>query len=372
MRKFLFVLIVALAAASCQSGKDSYTIKGTIGGVESGQVFLQKFENGNVIDLDTAELVNGAFVMKGSIESPEMTFLRLNEQDYFAQFFLENAKITVAANKDSLQNSKVTGSPSNDLFQVYMDEIERLNNEVQKLQEEYSNALSTGNMDVVDRIRIDLQAMNDNMVVYAKNFVRQNAQSPVSAFVFLWHLARNTPASEMDSIAAMFPENSKSVYVQQIREAAEEARAVVEREARTAVGALAPEFTMNDQNGNPVSLSSFKGKYTLLDFWAAWCGPCRRENPHVVKLYNQYHAKGFEVLGISLDRTREDWLKAIEEDKLTWTQVSDLQYWQNEVAQLYGVNSIPHTVLLDPEGRIIAKNLRGDELANKLAEIFQN
>ncbi len=135
-------------------------------------------------------------------------------------------------------------------------------------------------------------------------------------------------------------------------------------------GGEAPDFTMNDTEGNPVKLSDFRGKVMLIDFWASWCGPCRRENPHVVELYNHFHNKGFDVLGVSLDKSKEPWLKAIKDDGLVWNHVSDLKYWSNEAAQLYGVTSIPHTVLVDKDGKIIARNLRGEQLTAKLREIF--
>jgi peroxiredoxin len=140
----------------------------------------------------------------------------------------------------------------------------------------------------------------------------------------------------------------------------------------TSIGSLAPDFSENDVNGNPVKLSSFRGKYVLVDFWASWCGPCREENPNVVKLYQQYKDKNFTVLGVSLDKEndRNKWLKAIADDHLEWTQVSDLSFWKNAAAKLYGVNAIPQNFLLDPQGRIIGKNLRGADLAQKLAGIL--
>ncbi len=137
------------------------------------------------------------------------------------------------------------------------------------------------------------------------------------------------------------------------------------------IGGLAPDFTQKTPSGKDLSLSDLRGKVLLVDFWASWCGPCRRENPNVVKLYNQYKDKGFEILGVSLDRDYDSWVRAIEADQLTWPQVSDLQYWNNAVAQTYGVRAIPHTILLDAEGRIIARNLRGEALAQKLQDIFK-
>ena len=136
------------------------------------------------------------------------------------------------------------------------------------------------------------------------------------------------------------------------------------------VGKPAPEIELPTSDGKTIKLSDYKGKIVLVDFWASWCGPCRQENPNVVKAYNQYKDKGFTILGVSLDQKKEPWLKAIEKDQLTWSHVSDLKYWQNEVAVQYGINSIPASYLLDPNGKIIGKNLRGEALAKKLAELM--
>lgn len=170
----------------------------------------------------------------------------------------------------------------------------------------------------------------------------------------------------MTNYAKLYIEKYEALYP----EAAAQLKKLVQASNSMMPGAEAPDFTMNTPDGKPLSLKDFRGKILLIDFWASWCGPCRRENPNVVKMYKKYHDKGFDVLGVSLDKDEKRWLDAIEQDGLTWNHVSDLKGWANAAAQLYGVSSIPHTVLLDKDGKIIARNLRGPALEQKLAEIF--
>jgi peroxiredoxin len=366
MRNVFVILVFALTVFACQSAKNEYSIKGSIAGVETGKVYLQKIVNGQPQTVDTATVTGGKFTFKGKMEMPDIRVLRLDERDYFAQFFLDNSSISVTAKKDSLRSTKITGSPTHDVFKIYIAEMEKLNKDVMALQEKYQSAMSTNNTEVAEKAKIDYQAMIDNNKVYTKNFVKEHSNSVVAAYIALYQLASQVDGSELEEMTNKFaPELDKSEYIVKLKE-------LVQEQKKTAIGAVAPDFTMNDPEGKPVSLSSFKGKVVLVDFWASWCGPCRQENPNVVKLYQQFHGKGFEIFGVSLDRTKEDWLKAIKDDNLTWTHVSDLQYWQNAAARLYGVNAIPQSFLLDKDGKIIGKGLRGDQLAKKLAELFPN
>jgi len=364
MKKFFYFMLMVVAFSACNNGS-KYTIKGTIKGGDSGKIYLIKAQDGQPVAIDTTNVKSdGTFELKGSAGLPEMHYLRLNDREYFAQFFLENGQITVIANKDSLRNTKITGTETNDLFNTYIHEIERLNEEYAKLRDQYNQAAMKGDEEAANKAKIDVEAMMDNMQVYAKNFMKEHKNSIVAPFIYLTQFANQASYEELDSITGMFPkEFAESVYVKEINR-------IAALKKKTAVGSIAPDFTMNDQNGQPVSLSSFKGIYLLIDFWASWCGPCRQENPNVVRIYNKFKDKGFTILGVSLDRDKNAWTKAIADDNLTWTHVSDLKFWKNEAAVLYGVQSIPHTVLLDKEGKIIAQNLRGESLESKLIELL--
>jgi peroxiredoxin len=202
------------------------------------------------------------------------------------------------------------------------------------------------------------------MTELQKQFIRDN---PASYFTpaLIRSLSGDMNAQEIEeSIAALDTNVAKVPVIQELKIRAAALKAV-------SVGQKAPDFTLNDVDGNPVSLSSKIGsKLLLVDFWAAWCGPCRQENPNVVKVYKEFNTKGFDVFGVSLDQSKDDWVKAIADDKLTWTHVSDLQYWNNAAAKLYAVNSIPANFLLDETGTIIARNLREEDLYNKVKEIL--
>ena len=361
--KFL-VIAVLIAFAACQSNKNTYEISGSIAGLDSGEVYLVKAEAGQPLVLDTAIIEAGNFVFTGTQTAPvlpEVHYLRINQRDYFAQFFLENTNINVEAYKDSLDKTVVSGSEVTEVFNVYVEELNKLNKKYQEYQQAYSQARMKGDHDEMDRVVIDLEATSDNMKIYAKNYVRDNASTVVAPYIVLSQLLNKLPYTELKELADLFPvEIHESIYVTELNK-------ILVSMAKTAEGAVAPEFTVNDPEGNPIALSSFRGKYLLIDFWASWCGPCRAENPNVLKVYGEYKDKNFEVLGVSLDKTKEPWLKAVEADKLTWSQGAD---HKGEVANMYGVKSIPHTLLLDPEGKIIAKNLRGKALEEKLAELL--
>lgn len=363
MRNLLIIVLAFAGLFSCAK-PEGFVIKGQIKGKESGDIKLMKYADGKWITEDSAKIEKGRFELKGKTELPELRLISMGPQAIVAQFFAENGSITVNAYADSLNKTEVKGSKSNDEFSILTKELMNISKETQGLQQKYSEAMQSGNEEGMKKAQIDYEAMMGNQKVYAKNFIREHPKSSVSPLVALMQFAQQMTAHDIDTLVAFLdPSVRASVYVAELKKIAEKMRI-------TDVGTLAPDFTLNTPEGTPFTLSSLRGKIVMIDFWASWCKPCRQENPNVVALYNKYKDKGFDILGVSLDREKESWLKAIADDQLTWHHVSDLKFWQNEAAVQYGIQSIPCTLLLDKEGKIIAKNLRGEELVKKLSELL--
>jgi len=354
MKKILFFLILSVGIVfsfTSFAQAPHYEITGKIDGAEGVKFTLQKTVSGKVTVLDTTEVVNGMFMITGgSVEYPEMVALVTLDRRKGFSFYLENTKITITGKLDSLSNAKVAGSKSNDEYSAFMKSIKPLNDKMTKITNDYKAATTA--------------AMNE-LKAAQKDFVKNNPGSFVSPY-FLRNLTSDMKPEELESIInAMDPEVLKTAAIADIRSRLSAMISVTE-------GKKAPEFTLNDMNGKPVALSSKVGtKLLLIDFWAGWCAPCRMENPNVLKVYQEFSKRGFDIIGVSLDRTKDEWTKAIATDKLPWTQVSDLKYFNSPVAKLYNVNSIPANFLLDEKGIIIALNLRGEALYNKINELLR-
>jgi peroxiredoxin len=366
MKKIVFLLGILILMAACSS-EPHYVVKGRIDGSDSITFYLQKREAGMTVNIDSAVSRKGSFTMKGGkIDYPQMIQLVAGNTRRSTRFFLENSEISVTGSLDSLFDARVTGSKTEDEYQSFVESNEQLTDRYSELYSEYQTATQAGNAAKVAELEKQAESIQAEMTNLQKDFIKNNPASYVSPSI-LASLGFELDAAELesminglDSVVASIPQ------IKDLKDRLAVMKAV-------AVGQKAPDFTMNDVDGNPVSLSSKTGsRLLLIDFWAAWCGPCRQENPNVVKVYNEFHKKGFDIFGVSLDQRKEDWVKAIADDNLTWTHVSDLQYWSNAAAKLYAVNSIPANFLLDETGTIIGRNLRGEDLYNKVNEVLGN
>lgn len=382
MKKILVcAALFGTTAAFAQTGK-TLLITGSVTDVKDtvSKVFVSYRVNDTRVT-DSAVVKDGKYSFKKELTEPVRALLyvdynstrpelahRVFNRDAKYVFVQPGVPVTVNS-KDSFANALVKGGSINTEQQKIEAQEKVYDAKMEPLYTEFNAARKAGDKVKTAAVEKQIDALDSIKTeeVYGK-YIKANPTSPIAVFVLKDYAGY---AINADKISPMF---DKLPAAQKQYGFAKEFKAQIDIAAKTGIGKMAMDFTQTDTLGNPVALNSFKGKYVLLDFWASWCGPCRRENPNVVAAYNKYHDKGFNILSVSLDQpgAKEKWMKAIHDDNLTWTHVSDLQFWDNAVAKEYGIQSIPQNFLIDPTGKIVGKDLRGEDLDAKLAGIFNN
>lgn len=370
-QNFLLLLSVIAILGACNTQPEktsgSFTLTGSVEGKTYGTIALGKFVDREFTEEFATEMVDGNFQVKGEIDQPEMYYFQLKGIEDYQPVFIEASEIQMDIVIDSSEFVEVdiTGSVSQDTYDKFYTQLDPYDS-IDKViyQVYYLKGKEEGDeemMQIADSLWEDNQDAKKELYF---DFVSNNPGNVVPAFVVL----RNSYMFDLDDLDVIVSEFDESISTSEYVKNLTDRLAVLKR---VDIGQPIVDFTMMDTAGHPISLSDLTGKkYLLMDFWASWCGPCRAENPNVVAVYNDYKDKGFDVIGISLDRNKEKWVEAIAKDDLTWTHVSDLIGWDNASAKLYGVRSIPHSILVSPDGIILAKNLRGEDLRAKVSELL--
>lgn len=346
------ILITAIAAQAQET-----IISGRIKDIGNAE-FVMHYMDGATHKSDTIQIKNDLFSWKGTFAEPQKVGFMFPSR--YAEAFLEAGNIKIYGHKDSLYNLQVIGSKLQDEANAYVATLADLEERTNPLYEKWGKGTAEEQL----KIEQEMERIREERRQRAAKYI---AAHPKSAYSLSLVEDRSAMGS-FEEVKPLYDLLDKELLNTGKGKELTARLAVIKR---SALGSPMLDFTQNDQNGNPVSFADFKGKYVLVDFWASWCGPCRAENPNVLKAYNTYKDKNFTVLGISLDDNAEKWKKAIKDDAMPWTQVSSLKGFDNEVSTYYGIRGIPSTLLIDPMGKIIAKDLRGASLQQKLAEIFE-
>lgn len=359
---FLCGLAAMICACNVAAQNQPFLVKGKMSQLKDGTPVTLRYITPTGLKRDTAIVKQGNFVIKGEIEIPNKAMIYSNDGYDQKEFMLDYGTTSIAG-KDSFHLATLKGGKSQGEFKSLQDELKplfKLGFEQQTEAEQYKESKNEAEAKKVrDRVKETFRKIEQTQ----NRFIQANPDSYVSLSLLLDKSYHIIPAEFEPLFNALNPTLKNSTVGKKIEPRLAAAK-------KTDIGQPAPDFTQHDTTGKPVSLSSLKGKYVFIDFWASWCGPCRAENPTVKKAYAQYAGKNFEIIAVSLDNKKADWCKAIQEDGLPWLHVSDLKGWQNEVARAYQINAVPNNLLLDPEGKILAKSLYGEELLEKLKEVL--
>ncbi|MDF2450325.1 MAG: hypothetical protein K0R26_2829 [Bacteroidota bacterium] len=383
MKKISLLALAAFALFACndsnKGNNSGFEIKGNLSNSKGEPIYLEKLSQSGVASVDSA-IIDEKGEFKMNQYSPSIGFYRLRiTNSNFAMMVLDSAqKVTVTADARDLGNTfKAEGSPDTQLFLEYNKMAQGQKVRTDSLENVFRTALIVMKLDSLraDSLSRELQKPYEVMVKQYSDLLANKIKDNATSFASIMAIQQLRPEEYLDVYKALdkglstkYPDNKD---IKSYHGMVQQTEMMVSRTQAIKVGSEAPELILPMPNGKDLALSSMRGKVVLVDFWASWCGPCRKEIPNVKRAYEKYKNKGFEILGVSLDKDRNAWLEAISKEGLTWPQVSDLKFWQSEACQIYAVQSIPYTVLIDKEGKIIATDLRGAELDKKLAEVLK-
>ncbi|BDW94153.1 MULTISPECIES: TlpA disulfide reductase family protein [Flagellimonas] len=370
MKKLFVLSLVAVFIASCKSDPKGYTLSGTITGeTENGtQIFLKTTDSLNqLVDIDTVKVENGLFSFSGNQVEPKMHYIFVDQLRGNVPVIVENGSIEVKFQKDSIDQAQIKGTEQNDMFMDFLTETRKLSQRARSMQDDMRVAAQQRDTATVTALREEFIEFQEDAKNFNTTYAKEHPNAYVSVLIIGNLLATKTlPVEEIRSMfEALSPEMKATEPGKQIAEQLENLKS-------TQIGSIAPDFSAPTPSGDVLALSDVtsNAKLTLVDFWAAWCRPCRAENPNIVAVYKKYREKGFDVLGVSLDNNADHWNQAIQSDGLEWNHISNLQRFQDPIARLYNINAIPAAFLLDDKGVIVARDLRGPALEEKVSELL--
>ena len=379
MKKFLLVVTALTVLISCnKAGENEYIVTGTIKGIADGKSVILEVqdETGQLKPVDTVKLEKGKFTFTGSAKEPDMYLINVETVQGKIPFILENGDIEMAINKDSINITKVSGTYNNEELSSYKEKGIAIQKKMMKFQKDNTAIIQAAQQKqdtvALNKLREEYNKFQDEFTTQSEAYVGSHPKAFISALIIEGMFNQMSP--DLKKINKFYEGLDKAVkstkHGKKIKKNLDQLLKPLAAVAPIEIGSVAPEFSAPNPEGKMVSLTESKGKVTVIDFWASWCKPCRQENPNMVALYKEFHAKGLNIVSVSLDEKAEEWKKAIAADKLTWTNISNLKDFEDPIAVQYAIKLIPSTIVVDAAGKVVAKDLRGAELKAKIASLL--
>lgn len=373
MKKFLLVVAVAAGVFSCNKTEEgTFVLEGTVKGVDGKNIILERQDDSlGVVSVDTAIVENGKFKFTGNVDEPAMYSLAIDQDQNKSYLIVESGNIKMDINRDSIFLNKVSGTYNNEQLTEFSKQGIAFNKRMQDFQTRNRDVMvaaqNKNDTVAMQKLREEFQVIRDEMEANNEKYIKEHPKAFIS-LLLIGNMFR-VMEPDMEKIDALY--NNLAPEVKKTKTAKLLEKRIAEFN-KVGLGKKAPDFTAPNPEGKMVKLSESLGKLTIIDFWASWCAPCRVANPELVALYNEFHSKGLNIVGVSLDRPGQSdkWKEAIAKDKLTWTQVSNLKFWEDPIAAQYGVQAIPQMFIVNEYGIIVAKDLKGDALKAKVAELL--